>query len=86
MSNTGKLFKMGGDFFSFFLFFFLFGVIYLEKNKLVFGAIVLKNDKRENDKQVSTIRTSNAESSWTVHVQRRRCTDPQFLFWMCVDL
>lgn len=62
MSNTGKLFKMGGDFFSFFLF-FLFGVIYLEKNKLVFGAIVLKNDRRENDKQVSTIRTSNAESS-----------------------
>lgn len=44
-------------------FFFLFGVIYLEKNKLVFGAIVLKNDRRENDKQVSTIRTSNAESS-----------------------
>lgn len=62
MSNTVKLFKMGGDFFSFF-FFFLFGVIYLEKNKLVFGAIVLKNDRRENDKQVSTIRTSNAESS-----------------------
>lgn len=44
-------------------FFFLFGVIYLEKNKLVFGAIVLKNDRQENDKQVSTIRTSNAESS-----------------------
>lgn len=46
-----------------FLSFFLFGVIYLEKNKLVFGAIVLKNDRRENDKHVSTIRTSNAESS-----------------------
>lgn len=63
MSNTGKLFKMVGDFFFFLSFFFLFGVIYLEKNKLVFGAIVLKNDRRENDKQVSTIRTSNAESS-----------------------
>lgn len=61
MSNTGKLFKMGGAIS--FLSFFLFGVIYLEKNKLVFGAIVLKNDRRENDKHVSTIRTSNAESS-----------------------
>lgn len=64
MSNTGKLFKMGGGAISFLsFFFFLFGVIYLEKNKLVFGAIVLKNDRRENDKHVSTIRTSNAESS-----------------------
>lgn len=52
-----------GRFLFFLSFFFLFGVIYLEKNKLVFGAIVLKNDRRENDKQVSTIRTSNAESS-----------------------
>lgn len=49
--------------FLFFRSFILFGVIYLEKNKLVFGAIVLKNDRRGNDKQVSTIRTSNAESS-----------------------
>lgn len=42
---------------------FFFGLIYLEKNKLVIGAMVLKNDRRENDKHVSTIKTSSAESS-----------------------
>lgn len=37
-------------------------------------------DERMMNMYTSTIRTSSAESSCTVQVQRKRRTDPQFLF------